>query len=500
MVQYLLEGIGFQLIFLMLYDLMLKRETFFQWNRFYLLGTFTLSLILPLIHIEAFQTVLPLYGNALASGWALDPLTLSASAAQSRDYDFPWLSVIGLAGMCAAVGFFLYKLLYLRSLRQQGQLRRFNKFCLILLPATDIAFSFFRSIYMGDSIPQKNRSGIIKHELVHIGQWHTLDLLFFEILRIPLWFNPLVYLFQARISEVHEFTADARVAESDRRGHYQELLKQVFQTESLSFINLFYKSTLIKKRIIMLNKSKSHRIRQVKYFLLLPLISGMLLYSSCQQETSYEDSDTISVGRIDQLTPEEENLIVGRITTLSDQRDETFVVVSDGTSTLVFSQAEAGSYITGPNNMRLNAKMEIITGEVEGDFNLFGTALPESGPMELPSDMVPFGLIEKVPVYPGCEDASDQRSCFNDKIMEHVRKNFRYPREAIDQKIQGRVNVMFTIDKTGAITSIKKRGPHPLLEGEVDRIISLLPEMIPGEQAGKPVNVPFSLPVTFALN
>lgn len=115
---------------------------------------------------------------------------------------------------------------------------------------------------------------------------------------------------------------------------------------------------------------------------------------------------------------------------------------------------------------------------------------------------VPFSVIEDVPLFPGCEKLpkSKQRDCFNEKMQEHIRDNFRYPEIAQEMGIQGRVNIMFTIDKDGSIINIKKRGPDPNLEKEAERIIKKLPKMIPGKQRGKPVRVPFSVPITFRLN
>ena len=115
---------------------------------------------------------------------------------------------------------------------------------------------------------------------------------------------------------------------------------------------------------------------------------------------------------------------------------------------------------------------------------------------------VPFSVIEDVPLFPGCEKVSkdQQRDCFNQKIQEHIKKNFQYPEVAQEMGIQGRVNVMFTIDKDGSITNVKMRGPDANLEKEAARIISKLPRMIPGKQRGKPVRVPFSVPITFRLN
>lgn len=114
---------------------------------------------------------------------------------------------------------------------------------------------------------------------------------------------------------------------------------------------------------------------------------------------------------------------------------------------------------------------------------------------------VPFAVIEDVPLFPGCEKVkrSQRRACFQKKMLAHVSKNFRYPETALEMEISGRVFVIFTIEKDGSIKKIKTRGPDRLLENEARRIVSLLPKMIPGKQRGKPVSVPFSLPINFKM-
>ena len=119
---------------------------------------------------------------------------------------------------------------------------------------------------------------------MHIKQGHTWDLLFFELMRIIGWFNPLVYVYQSRTAELHEFIADAHVGKDFKSEHYQQLLSQVFQTEHISFINQFFTQSLIKKRIVMLQKSKSKKVWQLKYLLLVPVVLGMLFYTSCELE------------------------------------------------------------------------------------------------------------------------------------------------------------------------------------------------------------------------
>ncbi len=114
---------------------------------------------------------------------------------------------------------------------------------------------------------------------------------------------------------------------------------------------------------------------------------------------------------------------------------------------------------------------------------------------------VPFAVIEDVPIFPGCEKVakSKRRACFSEKMQKHVRKHFRYPEIAQEMGVQGRVNVMFKIQKDGSIGGVRMRGPDKNLEKEAARIISKLPKMTPGKQRGRAVVVPFSLPITFKL-
>lgn len=115
---------------------------------------------------------------------------------------------------------------------------------------------------------------------------------------------------------------------------------------------------------------------------------------------------------------------------------------------------------------------------------------------------VPFAIIEYVPVFPGCEiykTQEERKACFNEKVKEHVRNNFRYPPSALEMKITGRVYVQFVIDSNGNVTDIQKRGPDRLLEEEAVRIIASLPNVKPGEQRGKPVGVKYSIPINFIV-
>ncbi len=119
-------------------------------------------------------------------------------------------------------------------------------------------------------------------------------------------------------------------------------------------------------------------------------------------------------------------------------------------------------------------------------------------------DEIPFIVIEDVPIFPGCEQekgkgADAMRDCFQKMMSKHIVKNFRYPEIEREMGIQGRVDVVFVIQKDGSIGNVRMRGPNKNLEKEAARIIDKLPEMTPGKQRGKAVRVPFSIPINFKL-
>jgi protein TonB len=116
---------------------------------------------------------------------------------------------------------------------------------------------------------------------------------------------------------------------------------------------------------------------------------------------------------------------------------------------------------------------------------------------------VPFSVIENVPVFPGCEkerNNDDKKKCMSDKIAQFVNKKFNTDL-ASDLGLSGRqrISVGFKIDKAGNIVNVFARAPHPGLEKEAKRVISLLPKMKPGMQRGKPVTVPYALPILFQV-
>ena len=115
---------------------------------------------------------------------------------------------------------------------------------------------------------------------------------------------------------------------------------------------------------------------------------------------------------------------------------------------------------------------------------------------------VPFAVIENVPIFPGCDKGNNEkkRKCMSEKIAKFVQRKFN-TELAGDLGLTGRqrISVIFKIDKTGVVTGVRARAPHPRLEKEAQRVINLLPKMKPGRQRGKAVIVPYSLPIIFQV-
>ena len=114
---------------------------------------------------------------------------------------------------------------------------------------------------------------------------------------------------------------------------------------------------------------------------------------------------------------------------------------------------------------------------------------------------VPSEIFDNIPVYPGCKGSElKKRKCMSERIAKFVERKFN-TNIAADLGLTGRqrIGIIFKIDTLGNITGVRARAPHPRLEQEAVRVINLLPKMKPGIKNGKPVIVPYSLPMIFQV-
>jgi bla regulator protein BlaR1 len=475
MLLYILQTIAFQLIFLLVYELFLKRETFFTYNRAYLLFTPVVSLLLPLIKIPMLQEAVPaeafvmLPEVLLTAGKAAETSKIPTSAVPETVEVSWWLLAYG-AGFLFSLGIFFHKYKILKELFSNRTVLKKGNMKIVEVPNSKIACTFYDTIFLGNKLSEKEREQILSHEMVHVRQRHTLDLLFFEFLKIVFWFNPLVYIFQAKITLLHEYLADAGgVKNVEKMEYFQQLLNSAFNTEDISFINQFFNHSIIKKRIVMLQKTRSRSISKFKFLIILPLMLAMLTYVSCSDDPviSSEQKEAAAQEKIEQIK----------------------AIVNDGTEISAEDNKEIKKILGNINSNDLETSKNESTQKMRSDFSGSGD--------------VPFAVIEQVPVFPGCEDSgdyADQKACFTKKVTQVVSENFDTSLGK-ELELSGvyRVYVQFRIGKDGMVQVLGARAPHSALQEEAVRVMNLLPEMQPGKQGGENVNVLYTLPITLKV-
>lgn len=498
----ILQIIVFQGLFLFIYDFWFRKETFYTSNRFYLIATSLLAVILPFITINiSTQSSLPTQIIALGEvvlnpqNFVLPEVFLSTKKFVSV---FPLLLWIYFIGALISSSLFIWKLLKVIRLIDTNKKQQKRGFVLIFLKDSTSVFSFLNYIFIGENIKDKNFSYLLAHEKVHIQQLHSLDLLWFEILKIILWFNPFVYLYQKQIIALHEFIADAESIKTfENKTYYNYLLNDLFQVENMAFVNQFYNKSLIQKRITMMTQTQSQKWKRMKYLFLIPIFSVIVLFSCKTQNITKQENAVSQKNTDDEFQKKAEKFTQ-------------FIELHPDSNHL--SETDYNEYIKLLKDIGIKKEVKsfkIYQEEVRNNKEYFLYQVSRAND-ERPSinntqdGTVPFSTIDEVPIYPGCEDIQDkaeQRECLSRKIQEHVSKNFNVDMAQNLGLTPGkkRIFTLFTIDKEGNITSIRSRAPHKELELEAVRVIQTLPKMKPGKQQGKLVSVKYSLPITFIV-
>lgn len=546
MINYILQIILFQILFLAVYDFFLSKETFHTHNRWYLLGTPILSFVLPLIKIPTFQKAMPQEIMILLPEVMLSPQKVIEKTTFYTDGSINYLNLLFWIGVVFFTSVFLIKLSRIIQLITQNEtiIKHFYK--LVLLPKQNNAFSFFNYIFLGQNIPKEKQEAIIEHELIHATEKHSLDLLFFELLKIVMWFNPMIYFYQKRITLLHEYISDEAIIKTTEKQHYfNTLLNQTFQVENISFVNQFYKHSLIKKRIIMMTKNKSNQVRKAKYLLLLPLLASMLIYTSCETNqieevlnNQVEDTKTLEklpssmlkeviVGNKNQIMEvsmddklsstvrlsiaKNFNADISKELNLSDDKFKIYTVFT------VNAKGEIENVRIRAPHPKLKVETErvlsmlpkLVPAKKDGKYVAMTYTLPisynvgyvKNNPKAVNSENrdVPFAIIENVPVFPGCTGTREEKAdCLNSEIQKFVARNFNgeISKDLGLSKGKKKIWVQFRINEEGKITQINARAPHPKLKEEAERVAGLLPKMVSGKQRGKAVGMRYTLPIS----
>ncbi|QJD95797.1 TonB family protein [Mucilaginibacter robiniae] len=458
---YLLLCNLYLILFFGFYALLLRRETFFQLNRAYLVGSALLSFLIPLIQsawVRQWFITQKVHQTIYSAGPAV--VIYQFKPVQSQQITLgeimTWVYIGGIVILSLRL---LWQLLILSRVVKRG---------------TGIAaWSFFKKIKVDEQLP--NRDVILAHEEVHARQWHSADVLLIETIMILNWFNPVVYWYRNAIKHIHEFIADetAVKAGASKAEYAMLLLNQTFDAPVHKLLNPFFSHSVLKQRIVMLQKNKSHYSALIKYGFSAPLFALMLALSSATINNS-SIMKTVHTEAAQVLAKPAEQLVVQSIPPPPPPAKDS---LAEQALPVIEQQNPA------LNNIETNAGQSATTTEL---------AVPEAntsaGEADPHNEL--FTAVEVAPEFPGGMES----------FYTLLSKTIRYPAEARDHNVQGRVIVTFVVEKDGSLSDVKAlRGPGSGLDEEAVRAVTASPKWVPGHQNGKSVRVQYTVPVLFTL-
>ncbi|MGZ3751365.1 MAG: energy transducer TonB [Mucilaginibacter sp.] len=431
--QYLLLVNLYLVLFYGFYTLLLRAETFFQLNRIYLVTSALLSFIIPVIHADWIRNLfITQKVQQTLSVYSAPILIHHFKPIEDRHLTIGEIMLfIYATGAVILIVKFIWQLISLKKIIDQ--------------PEEAGAFSFFRSIRLGANSDDQNV--IEAHEQVHARQWHSADVLLVEAIAIINWFNPVVYFYRLAIKHIHEFIADKQALDNgtDKAEYALLLLSQTLRAPAHQLVNPFFNNSLLKQRIIMLQKSRSQWAALLKYGLSAPLFILMLILSSA----------TIS-------------------------RSTTVKLFNNKAEQVFLTPASSLNPGMNENSVQIEpAKLKPISAR-----KLSGKVI------NLAEDEPVFITVEKEPEFKGGIS----------EFYRFLNQNLRYPEAMLKYNVQGKVFITLTVEKDGSLSDIKSvRDVGYGSADEAIRVLKLSPKWDPGYQNGHRVRVRYTLPITFAI-
>lgn len=440
-----------------IYWVFFRNETYFRFNRFYLLGTIMLACLIPMGNFK----ITGLYSDQSP----LDVLAGMGDPVRLQEVMVPEGSITGssllqswrmipllvyLLGFALLFARFSYGILRILKLRKSGEKIRAKGYSIIYIDNNLPPFSFFRNIFLDRSfMGQPREEHIIRHETIHIRQQHSIDNLILEICLVLFWYNPFVWLIKRSLRNTHEYLADLGVKKTKiELGKYQSLLLEYINgMVPITVTNSF--NSAIKNRIQMMFRSRSSTIAKCKTLLAVPVLLHVFISFACS-EANNEDPSSINARLLKESSTKED---VGK------------------------------KYVANPDTASQKSWAE---EQVEIYEELGGA--PETEATKEPV----FFIVEEMPKFQGVDIES---------FRTWIGGNLEYPREAARKGINGVVFIQFIVNSEGKVENVKVvRGVDPLLDAEAVRVIGSSPFWEPGKQRGREVSVAFTFPVVFALD
>lgn len=579
-------------VFYLFWQLLASHETFHRLNRMVLLSTIVLSLTLPLCVVTFHKTVevaeLPSKSStSILSNEAGNPdlqQTMLGGLHEREGVDWRGLlegpsgSVLFLLYLSGAVFCFartLYSIYSVRRLISKCELHDAPQLTqlaggkvVVAVAEKDISpFSWMRTIIMNKTDFEESNAALLAHECGHIRNHHSVDVLFVDVLTALQWFNPVVWFLRQDLRTIHEYEADAAVVSQgfNRYQYLQLLIRKAAGCGGYSIANGINDSTL-KKRITMMLKNKTPKHGWMRLLYIVPVVALSLVATaktvvdytikSTPSTTLVEGNSIISYsptlvnpahpqpGGAYMIDVNEENLDKMPSKLREDLR------LVNGRYKIALYKATTKLMLDGKEfdensipDLQV-ADIKHIEGNVGDDgrhvINIITkTNQTPSKQKEVSKEKVSedvagddpiYNLPEKVAEFPGGTA----------KLMEFLMRNVKYPKEAIEKGMQGRVIVQFVVEKDGSLTDlkvVKSIAPKPdenakekvqqsdevvvntytqkndeevgnseeavsaskLLDDEALRVVKLMPKWTPAKQSGKVVRSRFAVPVVFRL-
>ena len=480
---YLLLVNVYLLLFYGFYALLLRRETFFQLNRIYLVAAALLSFFIPLIQSNWVKNLFitrqvqqTIYSNPIII-YHFQPIPDNYVTLGQL------LAIVYVGVIIFLTGRFIWQLIALKKVIDQ--------------PGSTVPYSFFKKIKLGDQ--EENHKIISAHEQVHARQWHSADVLLIEAVMIINWFNPVVYFYRFAIKHIHEFIADRQALKSgtNKTDYAMLLLSQTFNAPAHQLVNPFFNHSLLKERIKMLQKSKSHRIALVKYCLSAPLFVLMLILSSATVNNSKPIRFINKKTEVFLLSPAVVDVFESKTPAKPNadkQKAPRQIIVNQEIESASPDNKSADNQFSAIETQDKHIVKIFIHKPDDGEpgkgseakkfifFRFSDTTKASKNPV--------FTSVENIPQFPGGMD----------ELYKFLAKNIKYPTEAREKKIQGRVILSFVVEEDGSLTDMRvARGIGGGADEEAVRVMNLSPNWSPGIQNGHLVRVAYSIPISFTL-
>lgn len=469
-------------MFYLLYRILFVRDTFFMVRRIYLLLSVVVSFAYPAIRLSESYIAQSAVSTQMLRYVLLPEFEVMPSNANIAT---PLWQSAGSVMLYLYI--FVASMLLLRMLLQLASLMRIRKSCTrtlvqgINVYASNQAispFSFFDMIVINPNLhSQSEQSEVLAHEQTHVKQKHSYDVVLFEIVCIGLWFNPFVWLTKREVRHNLEYLADKNVLTQgfDSKSYQYHLLQLSYHTPSLFLTNKFNILPL-KKRIVMMNRSKSPRILASKYLLIVPILFSLVFLSNA--ESFIQSASELNL-EMDTKFSKSELAPLQAATTIEAPSPETTNAAVATSNDMPIAQ-----------NAAPKALPEVVVvsyGTVATDDKKAKTEAPE----KTNNDKVVFQVVEQMPQFPGGDNG----------LFKYLAESIRYPVDAQESGIQGRVICQFIIDENGQVNDVKVvRSVDASLDAEAIRVIKAMPKWTPGQQRGKSVSVQYTLPINFRLD